>query len=378
MGYQGWFGCPGDGTQRGWVHWFRGSQPPSISNFTIDLWPDQSELSSSERCATGLPLPSGQEATLFSSANAEVVARHFQWMRQYDIDGAALMRFATQLSNKVQLEGINKVLRNVRTAAEAERRGFFIMYDLSGPTSEQLLESIQADWLRLTEERTTSSAAYIHHKGKPVVALWGIGFSHVKLGAADARRLVDFFKSQHVTVLGGVPTYWRTLERDARPEPEWKSVYTSLDVLSPWTVGRFRSPNDAAGFGQAVMAPDMTAARRGGQDYMPVVFPGFSWFNLRQGKSPLDQIPRQCGAFYQAQVHSALKSGADMLFTAMFDEADEGTAIFKLEQDPLKLPAGANLLVPDRGSGCRGGNDLYLKLAGEATRAIRAAARNRP
>lgn len=63
-----------------------------------------------------------------------------------------------------------------------------------------------------------------------------------------------------------------------------------------------------------------------------------------------------------------------MLFTAMFDE---GTAIFKLKQDPQKLPAGANILVPDRGSGCQSGTDLYLKLAGEATRAVRAAAQKR-
>lgn len=372
VGYQGWFGCPGDASGRGWFHWFRDGQSPSSSSLTIDLWPDMSEVSALERCRTGLPLPSGQEATLFSSTNAATVRRHFQWMRQYEIDGVAAIRFASQLSDAARNGWVTSVLRNVRSAAEAEGRGFFVMYDLSGQTAEKLLPALAADWTRLTkDEEILLSPSYMHHRGKPVVALWGLGLNRVKLDAASAQRLIDFFKAQGATVFGGVPAYWRTLERDSHSEPAWRAVYASLDVLSPWTVGRFRTPEEAAAFDKSVMAPDIAAARAAGQDYMPVIFPGFSWFNLQQGRNPLDQIPRLCGAFYRAQVKGALASGVDMLFTAMFDEVDEGTAIFKLEQDPQKLPAGARLLIPDLGSACSGGNDLYLKLAGEATRAVR-------
>lgn len=375
VGYQGWFGCPDDRSGRGWLRWFRGGESPAPNTLKIDLWPDMSEIPESEQCRTGLTSRSGEKVNLFSSANAGTVRRHFQWMRNYGIDGAAVVRFVSELTHPTPSEWVTSVLRSARQAAEAEGRGFFVMYDLSGQAPDRILKSLTEDWARLAEqEHVFSSSAYMRHRGKPVVALWGIGVRRVQLDAAAAQRVIDFFKAKGFTVVGGVPAYWRTLERDSRPELEWKAVYASLDIVSPWTVGRFRSPDEAAKFGRSVMAPDIAAARAAGQDYMPVVFPGFSWFNLQQGKDPLDQIPRRCGAFYQAQVRSALANSADMLFTAMFDEVDEGTAIFKLEQDPRKLPEDATLLIPDRDSRCQGGNDLYLRLAGEATRAVRQSA----
>ena len=46
MGYQGWFSCPGDGSQiNGYFHWFR-SDTPDAANFRVDMWPDTSELTS--------------------------------------------------------------------------------------------------------------------------------------------------------------------------------------------------------------------------------------------------------------------------------------------------------------------------------------------
>ena len=73
---------------------------------------------------------------------------------------------------------------------------------------------------------------------------------------------------------------------------------------------------------------------------MPVVFPGFSWHNLRRRR--LNQIPRRGGAFYWRQVWNAVDAGATMLKTAMFDEVDEGTAMFKLAPTAAKLPTGAS------------------------------------
>jgi hypothetical protein len=90
-GYQGWFACPGDGAVGvGWGHWFRGgSNPQDPNSVAIDLWPDTSELDADERCPTAFRLPSGAPAFLFSDQNAKTVARHFAWMKQYGIDGAA-------------------------------------------------------------------------------------------------------------------------------------------------------------------------------------------------------------------------------------------------------------------------------------------------
>jgi hypothetical protein len=73
-------------------------------------------------------------------------------------------------------------------------------------------------------------------------------------------------------------------------------------------------------------------------EYMPVVFPGFSWHNLNpQSKS--DQIPRLKGKFLWTQFANAKRAGATCIYQAMFDEVNEGTAIFKCTNTP---PAGGD------------------------------------
>ena len=44
----------------------------------------------------------------------------------------------------------------------------------------------------------------------------------------------------------------------------------------------------------------------------------------------LQPIPRRGGRFYWRQVERALQAGSTMLYGAMFDEVDEGTAMFKV------------------------------------------------
>lgn len=50
--------------------------------------------------------------------------------------------------------------------------------------------------------------------------------------------------------------------------------------------------------------------------------------------TPLNAIPRLQGRFFWSQITAAKRAGADMLYVAMFDEVDEGTAIFKVTNDP--------------------------------------------
>jgi hypothetical protein len=59
-----------------------------------------------------------------------------------------------------------------------------------------------------------------------------------------------------------------------------------------------------------------------------------------------------------------------MLKTAMFDEVDEGTAMFKLAPSSAMLPAGATL-VPLDADGQALRSDFYLRLGGAATGMLR-------
>ena len=212
-----------------------------------------------------------------------------------------------------------------------------------------------------------------------MVGVWGIGFKDRDVSPDQAAAIIRYLRTASVpaTVLGGVPASWRNLGSDgqysdSRFEPQWAAVYRSLDVISPWDAGRFKDNNGADSFARQRLIPDIAETRRLGIEYMPVVFPGFSW---RHGagwasKSSLNQIPRHCGAFYQRQIDNAIKAGAQMLYTAMFDEINEGTAIFKLAANPSQEPVGTDLFALDA-DGCHAASsDMYLRLADEAARAL--------
>jgi hypothetical protein len=383
-GYQGWFACPGDGAVGvGWGHWFRGgSDPHDPNSLAVDLWPDTSELDGDERCPTAFHLPSGAPAFLFSDQNPKTVARHFAWMKQYGIDGAAMQRFLTNIAHADLKRNFDTVLGNARAGAEANHRGFFVMYDLSGMQGDAALRAIEQDWRHLTDElHLTESPAYIFDRGKPVVGVWGLGFKDRDVTAERAAVIIRYFHTASIpaAVLGGVPTSWRNLGSDgrypdSRTEPQWAAVYRSLDVISPWSVGRFGDDQGADSFARLRLVPDVAETRRLGIEYMPVVFPGFSWAHGagRESKSPLNVMPRRCGAFFQRQIDNAIKAGVQMLYTAMFDEINEGTAIFKLATDPSQEPVGTDLLPLDAGDCPTVTSDLYLRLAGQASRGLKA------
>jgi hypothetical protein len=59
-----------------------------------------------------------------------------------------------------------------------------------------------------------------------------------------------------------------------------------------------------------------------------------------------------------------------MLYLAMFDEVDEGTAIFKVSNNPPR-PGGVDMFVTYNMDGFTLPSDEYLWLVGQACRALR-------
>jgi Bacterial Ig domain len=369
MGYQGWFACPNDGSGlNGWNHWFS-RQPPVATNLVVDFWPDVSEYGSNELFATGMTLPDGSPAKVFSAFNQATVVRHFKWMKDNNLDGVFLQRFGSELGNATLRGFRNQVTVNVRAGAETYGRVFALMYDISGMSANTLVSTLTNDWLYLVNTlQITNSPSYVRHKGKPVVALWGFGFTDRPGTPQDAQTAISFFKAAGCTVMGGVPTHWRTLDGDSQTDPAWAAVYHAFDIVSPWSVGRYSTLAQIDSFEVNQIVPDLLDTRSHGQDYMPVVFPGFSWYNLNGG--PLNQIPRNGGTFYWRQVYDFLGAGCTMLYGAMFDEMNEGTAMLKMAPTSAQLPVGASL-VPLNIDGQALPSDWYLRLAGAASSMLR-------
>ncbi len=369
-GYQGWFTAEGDGADRGWAHYGRGERFEP-GRCTIDLWPDVSELSDDEKFATPFRHADGAVAHVFSSHRRETVLRHFRWMQEYGIDGAFVQRFAVETFHPKNLNHCNTVLAHAREGANRHGRAYAVMYDLSGLQAGQM-PRVMDDWRRLVDRmrlgRDAQDHAYLHHNGKPVVAVWGVGFNDGRqYTLAECAELLRFLKEDPeyggATIMLGVPTGWRTLDRDSVPDPKLHEVIRRADIVSPWTVGRYVSPQTAVRHARQCWAPDLAWCREEGKDYLPVVFPGFSWRNLKPG-SPLDQIPRLKGQFLWTQYVQAQRAGATMIYQAMFDEMDEGTAIFKCTNTP---PVGESPFVTYEGLP----SDHYLWLVRQGGRLLR-------
>ncbi len=363
-GYQGWFACEGDGADRDWVHWTKARGALASGNAKIDLWPDVSELAPEERFATGFKHADGRVAEVFSSFKKETVVRHFTWMRDYGIDGAFVQRFAAGLRDPKSLRQNNTVLAHCRDGAEANGRAFVVMYDLSGLGANRIAEVID-DWRSLrTQMRITDSTAYLRHRGKPLVAVWGIGFSDDRKYTLDeSRQLVDFLKKDGCSVMLGVPTHWRELKNDAIADPALHDVLKLADVISPWTIGRYGDAKGVARHEEKFLKPDLAWCTEAKLDYLPVVFPGFSWHNMHGG--PLDAVPRRKGEFLWSQFAAAKRAGAEMIYVAMFDEVDEGTAIFKCTNDVPVSDESKFVTYESLPS------DFYLRLTGAGAKMLR-------
>jgi len=171
VGYQGWFACIGDGAPiDAWWHWSSNEgQPPSPSNNVIKAWPDMAEYAAGYQTAYS-NLNGGGAATLFSSFDQQSVNTHFLWMQQNGCDTAALQRFDPNTSEGPTRDAM---AARVNTAAQAYGRKFYIMYDATGWTN--MATEMPADWTNKMSAYTSSSA-YAHQNGKPVV--WVLVVDH--------------------------------------------------------------------------------------------------------------------------------------------------------------------------------------------------------
>ncbi|SHL89803.1 glycoside hydrolase family 71/99-like protein [Mucilaginibacter sp. OK098] len=366
-GYQGWFNAPGDGTGRGWNHYnSHGKFEPGSTN--IDLWPDVSEYAKTYK--TTFKHADGSDAYVYSSHDASSTDTHFRWMQQYGIDGVFVQRFIADVQKGPGRNHNDVVLGNALRSSQKYHRALALMYDLSGMRAggdTLVINDFKhlVDSLKLT--RQGNKQTYLYHNGKPLVAVWGVGFSDGRrYGLPEIERIIDFLKNDPVyggcSILLGVPTYWRDFGNDTEKDPHLHDILRKVDIIHPWFVGRFNETSYPQF--QSRIVGDIAWCKTNKVDYVPTVFPGFSWHNMNP-RSPQNQIPRNKGQFYWKQLYGAIKSGATMLYVAMFDEVDEGTAILKTSKNP---PVGLSNFVTIEEEIP---NDYYLYLTGYAGKMLR-------
>ena len=315
-GYQGWFSCPNDLSDGGWTHW-SGTAPfavlPGFPN-----WPDVSGYPANSaypgaRCAADQVLTqSGKHAYVYSSSNPDVVAQHFAWMKDFNIDGIFLQRFLG--SGSVPGNHPEWVLANIRKSAWQNKRLWAMEYDVSELNNDNVVATIEADWKWLNDSaHVRSDGNYAHDKGKPVVVIWGLA-CRPGYTPQVADTLVEFFKNDPNYggnyVIGGICNQWQTMT-------DWFENFQRYDGLQVW-----QPQNNTA---------DHTQFTAWGIDWYPHV-----WAGHYEG-----------GVEYWGNLYNVISAGADRFFIGMFDEYGEDTAIIPISNDP---PAGTPAMLTNAGS----------------------------
>ena len=337
-GYQGWFRAAGDGGSE-WDHWNRDWNSPPAPNtpgaLTFDLWPETREYDH-QYAVPGFTRPDGSPAFLYSAADPAAMDKHFDWLRDYGLDGVVLQRFVTQLPPDNVQAWKSNVLHSVRAAANRTGRVFCLEYDLSGAARSRLFSQLTNDWIQLARtEKLTQDPRYLHENGRPVLFIFGF-YPERFPDPALPKNIIAWFKTNPVcpvTLIGSGWWNWR-----AGATGEWTNIYRSFHGYCPWNTGNYTwvagggATNKYAATGN--WPGDAAAAKDAGMFLLPQLYPGFSWDNLQRQPPGTSKIPRLGGDFLWKQFYDAARAGLDMAYVGMFDEVDEGTAIFKVTSSP--------------------------------------------
>ncbi len=372
-GYQGWFRCEGDGSGMGWTHWVRNKKKrPGPDNIKVDQWPDVSELDPDELYDTDYRDPDGTVRKIFSSFNYKTVVRHFKWMKEAGIDGIFLYRFLNSAKKNHYFRAKNVVLDSCRAGANIYGRTYAVKYDVSSMKKGDS-KMILKDWGTLLERMEfDKDKSYQRHNGKIVLCITWLGVSHTKkngkqktaIDPEESIKLLKTLKSDpkygNPCIVLGTPTGWRKQENDSNPDPNYLNLVKLADVVHPWVVGRFKSINGFKKHIKRYIRDDIKWLKKHNIDFMPVAYPGFSRDNMTG--DGLGKYPRLKGKFLAAQYDGYFGQGVRMIFQAIFDEMDEGTAIFKC----VNNPPGKNFITYEGLP-----SDYYLKYIGQKAKELK-------
>lgn len=358
-GYQGWFGAPGDGCSHSkhentkWYHYRENDVfKPGVLQNSIDFWPDVSEYEKTYE--TEFTLPNGEKAHVYSAYDESSVLLHFKWMKEYGIDGVFMQRFVGEVINNPDgADHFNKVLESAMKGSNQYQRAICVMYDLGGFSTTNNKDLVLKDISAIADkyklfDRNAGQKYYLYQNGKPLVTLWGVGFSDKRAyTTAMVSELVDGLKELGFSVMLGVPAYWRSGGNDAETGTALKNLIKKVDVIMPWYVGRYDNSNFDS-FKTNMIPSDISWCKTNKVGFAPMCYVGSSDRNMHPNNGVIGRFK---GEFYWKQAFYDISQGAKMLYIAMFDEIDEGTAIYKClnQKDVPSNVASSDYYVVYRG-----------------------------
>ena len=342
-GYQGWFGCPGDGNDPSiaWQHWSRAIVAIGPGLYNTDMWPDTSEYDPAELYEVpNTTLKSGAKGFLFSSSKQGVTDVHFRWMQENNIDGVLVERFTQFMvmeENDPRYRFKNNTVAKVQAAANKYGRVWAMEFDITGDVdTATIYDRLVRDWEFLKKTYgIDKDSRYLRHNGKLVVMIFGVGFKgdNYPVTPALAIKITDYFKHNGCWIMAGVPWGWRELTGGSKTDPEWAAAYRSFNGLKPWTVGAYSSLDGIQRFREKVWAPDVIECNKLGITYMPTAWPRFGWDNMFAHPCGKTKTSSRGGQHFWDQVFVMKEAGARSIYGAMFDEYDESTAMMKMSDD---------------------------------------------
>lgn len=189
--------------------------------------------------------------------------------------------------------------------------------------------------------------------------IWGFGFNdnNHNFSSSACLDVINWFKGQGCYVIGGVPTWWRQQISDSRPN--FLSVYSAFNMLSPWMVGRIGNVNDSDFFYNNVNIADQAYCNTNGIDYQPCVLPG-----------DLLEHQRAHGDFMWHQFYNMVRAGCQGIYISMYDEFNEGNQIVKTAENASQIPTNAGLVGLDE-DGTAVSSDYYLRLTADGGRMLK-------
>ncbi|MEO0452836.1 MAG: hypothetical protein AAFY98_01705 [Verrucomicrobiota bacterium] len=336
VGYQGWHSAGKPGEAKGWSHWFQNGKLPEKENIHGDQWPNLEEYT--KLYPTDMTYADGSRVYVYSSNDYETVDLHVKWMKDYGIKGLAFQTQQNLVDRPHARDGRDKIVQHVRQACEKYGVKFFLMPCNNAKSVKQndgVVKRFIDDWKHLVDNvKITESPMYARQEGKPVIIMWGLGFANRPITPEEAGEIVDFFTKgpePYQVYLGG------GLQRGIVGAKKWHPVYEKLDLVKTWrTVQQIRGNEKSRQNTIKNVQAEKAWCDERGIEYMPVIFAGGSWHGR-------NHYPRLGGRYYWDQFSVVMNDvfkpdEPKFIYVAMFDEIDEGTAIYKTATRADQLP----------------------------------------